>query len=169
MKGEDETSPVTLQDGPDAWAFGSEEMDEVSGILMTTDGLADMLTGNPDHPRITAEALRMLIPQEREASGKETTDAYYQELLFGEGAFPDGQGTEDAEAALTQIRAITDDVTVAAIWDLPGSLSSSSDADVPVSRKPVPKVRRKTASSAEEIAGQLIGGLLNRLFRKRDT
>lgn len=114
MKSE-EGVPVTLQDGPDAWRFGSLDAGQLDAVLMTTDGVAEALEG--DTPRETTNALLGLLAAPLDGKrGKDELDACYSDLFFGEGkaSHKESSPVEAAE----RLRAVTDDVTVLLIRGL---------------------------------------------------
>ena len=107
---EDDSSPITLQDGPEFWQFGSISMGNVDSVLMVTDGVADAIGIGDESDKISDEAVCLLMnPSDGIADGIKTEKAY-QELFFSK---KDNHfRNRDKEKALTRLRSIHDDITV---------------------------------------------------------
>ena len=107
MKHEEGDGPVTLQDGPDYWRFGSMDARKLEAILMTTDGLGEVL--ELAEPDVRGDMLRLLTCPDAEG---DAADAYYRELFFGDSR------TNEARDAIQGIRSVTDDITLLTIRGL---------------------------------------------------
>lgn len=102
----EENSPVTLQDGPESWQFGSLDPGELDGILMTTDGLAEALEQHSEGKEQTREMLKLLTDIPEETENPEAAEEWYQRL------FEDETTDEEKSEAEERLLKITDDITV---------------------------------------------------------
>lgn len=155
MKHEEGDGPVTLQDGPDAWRFGSvDAAGELEAILMTTDGLAEALEEAPAETGVKGDMLGMLA----ETADGDRADEALEALLFGD----DARITE-AREAMDRLRSVTDDITVLLIRELKPS-DQLSNAVKPVEAEADDEADAETPSLKDALrkAGDALKPLLQK-------
>lgn len=120
---EDNDSPITLQDGPDAWQFGSLPVQGLDSFLLTTDGVADIIGDDNTDKKVRNAVIRFLMTPPSADLNKQETDMYYRSLFLG--AIDSARLYNDATAktAAARLSSITDDITVLLV----SGLSSPED------------------------------------------
>ena len=109
---EDNESPITLQDGPDAWKFGSLSAQGIDSILLATDGVADVIADENTDEEVSDAVVSFLMTPPNTDLNKQQTDSYYQSLFFGTDDKSRLCDDEVTNTAITRLSSITDDITV---------------------------------------------------------
>lgn len=138
---EDNNSPIVLQDGAAAWKFGSLDVNSLDSILLTTDGVADVIGTDPADRNMSSTVVDYLMSPLGFPQDSEAVDSYYQDLFSLKAT--ETPGTDNTvNDALSRLSSITDDITVLLISDLQNADTSS------VQRKTVINVPAETIISA---------------------
>ena len=147
---EEDNSPVVLQDGPDYWRFGSVGTQELEAMLLTTDGIGDVFFG-PEDPEVLDSVVHALMSPPDDEPERETTDAYYQELLFGKD-----------HAGQPCLQSVTDDITVLLIRHLP-------DPEIRAETETDPETEQETKSggNAANRGKRILPFLLRTILRRK--
>ena len=123
---EDDNSPITLQDKPEDWQFGSIRPEGLESILLTTDGVGDVIGDGTGNKEICDAVISFLMDPPLADLNEQTADLYYRRLFIDPNT--ETRKNEAADTALFQLAAITDDITVLLIKDLADSKVTYSAA-----------------------------------------
>ena len=140
----EENSPVTLQDGPESWQFGSLDPGELDGILMTTDGLAEALEQTLERKEQTREMLKLVTDIPEETENPEAAEEWYQRL------FEDETTDEEKSEAEKRLLKITDDITVLLVRGLATEGISSDGEGQRISAMPEAEEKPRPRGKAAE-------------------
>jgi len=118
MKNSDNKSPITLQDEIGAWKFGSVQAENLGSILMTTDGVAEILNDGTDDKETNKHVVNYLMDPHPDKHNKQEIDSYYQQLFFAINDERERCNSLENNIAHTRLLSITDDITILLIGDL---------------------------------------------------
>ena len=109
---EDNDSPIILQDGPAAWQFGSLSVQELDSILLTTDGVADIIGDENTDKEVGNAVVSFLMTPPNADLNKQETDSYYRDLFFETVDKAHLYDDKATNTAIAQLSSITDDITI---------------------------------------------------------
>lgn len=155
---EDNSSPVTLQDGAAAWRFGSIQANGLESILLTTDGVAEIVDDGADDKETSKYVINYLMNPPPDKQDKRAMDSYYDQLFYerkyGENSQPGG----GADTALARLSSITDDITILLVKDLlpvknpPDPAGKTTNQDHRTDNSPEGKAREHTGKTENPVS-----------------